>query len=238
MAAPLTEAGIERLRELIISGTFLPGSKLPPEPELALKLGVSRNTAREAVRALSTARVLDVRRGDGTYVTSLRPELLLDGIGFAVELMQEGSALELLQVRRILEPAATGLAARNVTPESLAELEKCLEAMRRSGGNLEKLVFHDAEFHAQVAAASGNMTLLSILNGISSRTFRARVWHGIDDATAIPRTIAEHERILEAITMGDAELAQAAALAHVATTEAFLHRVTATSGDDTTRTGR
>ena len=62
-----------------------------------------------------TARVLDVRRGDGTYVTSLRPELLLGGFGAAVELMQEGFSLELIGVRRILEPAATALAARAST---------------------------------------------------------------------------------------------------------------------------
>ena len=56
-----------------------------PRQELATLLGASRNTVREAVRALVTARVLDVRRGDGTYVTSLRPELLLEGIAFAAE---------------------------------------------------------------------------------------------------------------------------------------------------------
>ena len=58
-----------------------------------------------------TARVLDVRRGDGTYVTSLRPELLLAGIGAAADLLQDGFTLELVQVRRILEPAATAMAA-------------------------------------------------------------------------------------------------------------------------------
>ena len=58
---------------------------------------------REAVRALVTARVLDVRRGDGTFVTSLRPELLFDGIAFAAELLQADYSLELIAVRRILE---------------------------------------------------------------------------------------------------------------------------------------
>ena len=107
MAAPLTEAAIAKMREMIATGELVPGSRLPPEADLATLLGASRNTVREAVRALVTARVLDVRRGDGTYVTSLRPELLLEGIGAAVELMQEGFSLELIGVRRILEPAAT-----------------------------------------------------------------------------------------------------------------------------------
>ena len=227
MAAPVTEAGIDRLRELISSGVFRSGSRLPPEQELAVVLGVSRNTAREAVRALSTARVLDVRRGDGTYVTSLRPELLLEGIAFAVELMQEDSALELLAVRRILEPAATALAAIHVSTVAIGELEKSLACMRESGSDLEQLVLHDVQFHTQVAAASGNATLASMLNGISSRMFRARVWRGMLDSDAITRTIDEHERILSAVSMHDAELARAAALAHVATTEAFLRTLLA-----------
>jgi len=102
MAAPLTEAAIEQMRRLIADGTLLPGQKLPPEAELAESLGTSRSTVREAVRALVTARVLDVRRGDGTYVTSLRPELLLAGIGAAADLLQHEFTLELLQVRRMV----------------------------------------------------------------------------------------------------------------------------------------
>ena len=68
MGAPLTEAAIQQVRDLIAVGQLAPGAKLPPEAELAEMLGTSRGTVREAVRALVTTRVLDVRRGDGTYV--------------------------------------------------------------------------------------------------------------------------------------------------------------------------
>lgn len=84
----LTDKAIEQIRELIRSGALPPGAKLPPEPDLAAQLGLSRNLAREAVKALAVARVLEVRRGDGTYVTSLQPSLLLEGLGGAVELLQ------------------------------------------------------------------------------------------------------------------------------------------------------
>ena len=131
MAAPLTEAAIEQVRQLITSGELLPGQRLPPEAELAESLGTSRSTVREAVRALVTARVLDVRRGDGTFVTSLRPELLLAGIGAAADLLQHGFTLELVQVRRILEPAATAMAAtphhrRSARPTRLPAYIRCL----------------------------------------------------------------------------------------------------------------
>lgn len=94
MAAPLTEAAIEQVRQLIATGQLKPGQRLPPEAELAELLGTGKSTVREAVRALATARVLDVKRGDGTFVTSLRPELLLAGIGAAADLMQDRFTLD------------------------------------------------------------------------------------------------------------------------------------------------
>jgi GntR family transcriptional repressor for pyruvate dehydrogenase complex len=226
VGAPLTEAAIQKLRDMITSGRYPSGAKLPPEPQLAAELGLSRNTTREAVRAMSSARVLDVRRGDGTYVTSLRPEVLLEGIAFAVDLMQEGSALELIEVRRVLEPAATAMAAANISDDALASLEKSLARMEESTTQAD-LVREDTDFHAQVAAASGNNTLASMLLGISSRTIRARIWRGLIDADATARTITEHARILQALQARDRELAWATALAHVCTTEAFMRQILA-----------
>jgi GntR family transcriptional repressor for pyruvate dehydrogenase complex len=231
VAAPLTEAAISRIRDLILSGTFPPGSRLPPEHELAAQLGLSRNTAREAVRALATARVLDVRRGDGTYVTSLKPDLLLEGIGFAVELMQDDTWLELLEIRRCLEPTATALAAARIDEETLQELAACLDQMRAARDDV-KLVVHDAEFHATVAAASGNQTMASILNGMSSKTFRARVWRALMDADVIDLTIRQHEDIYAALAARDTALAQAVATVHVSTTESWFRRVLAAEEED------
>jgi GntR family transcriptional regulator, transcriptional repressor for pyruvate dehydrogenase complex len=226
VAAPLTETAIRRMRDMIASGRLQPGQRLPPEAELANDLGASRNTVREAVRALVTARVLDVRRGDGTYVTSLRPELLLEGIGAAAELMQDGFSLELVQVRRILEPAATRIAAARIDPGTLDALTSCLRRMEESRSD-EELVQYDEEFHATVAAAAGNETLASMLSGVSSRTSRSRVWRGIIEADAKVRTISQHADILRALQDGDPTLAEAAATVHVATTEAWLRRVLA-----------
>ena len=226
MAAPLTETAIRRMRDMIASGRLQPGQRLPPEAELATDLGTSRNTVREAVRALVTARVLDVRRGDGTYVTSLRPELLLEGIGAAAELMQDGFALELVQVRRILEPAATRLAAARIEPHTLNALASCLRRMETSRSD-DELVQYDEEFHATVAAAAGNETLASMLAGVSSRTSRSRVWRGIIEAASRIRTITQHADILQALRAGDPTLAEAAATVHVATTEAWLRHVLA-----------
>jgi GntR family transcriptional regulator, transcriptional repressor for pyruvate dehydrogenase complex len=224
VAAPRTETAIARLRDLIASGRLAPGSRLPPEHELATQLGLSRNTAREAVRALVTARVLDVRRGDGTYVTSLTPSLLLEGVGPAVELMRDDGALEVLEVRRYLEPAATALAATRIGDHGLTSLREAIQRMRDAADD-EQLVAHDASFHATVAEASGNGTLASLLAGLSSRTMRVRVLRAMTGADAVRRTIDQHEGIYVALAAGDPNLAHAMATQHVVTTETWLRQL-------------
>jgi len=221
----LTDEAITRIRGLIQSGQLRPGAKLPPEQQLAAELGISRSPMREAVKALAVARVLDVRRGDGTYVTSLAPAELLEGLGLAVELMQGNTLLELTEVRRLFEPVATGLAATRVTPDQLAEIKGHLDAMHAAAEDVELLNKHDAAFHRAVVAATGNEALTTLIDGISSGTLRARVWRGMVEANAADRTLAEHEAIYDALADGDANLAQAAALMHVSTTEQWLRRV-------------
>jgi GntR family transcriptional repressor for pyruvate dehydrogenase complex len=220
----LTDKAIARIRELIQSGELAPGSKLPPEAQLAAQLGLSRNLMREAVKALAVARVLEVRRGDGTYVTSLQPDLLLGGLGGAVELLQAdaGTLLDLMEVRRLFEPVATGLAATRIGDRDLAEVEQHLDGMRQAKDDVEVLNRHDAAFHRAVIAATGNETLVTLLEGISSRTVRARIWRGLVDGDAAGRTLAEHEAIHAALVARDGPLAQAAALVHVSNTERWL----------------
>jgi GntR family transcriptional regulator, transcriptional repressor for pyruvate dehydrogenase complex len=218
----LTDKAIARIRELILTGELRPGSRLPPEQQLAVELGLGRNLMREAVKALVVANVLEVRRGTGTYVTSLEPELLLEGVGIAVELLQGHTLLEVTEVRRLFEPAATGLAAQRISPDQLGVVRQQLEAMRAARDDVELLNEHDAAFHRAVFAATGNRTLSTLLDGVSSQTLRARVWRGLVDDNAAARTLAEHEAIYAALADGNAALAQATALIHVTTTETWL----------------
>jgi GntR family transcriptional regulator, transcriptional repressor for pyruvate dehydrogenase complex len=230
MAAPRTETAIARIRDLITSGELAPGSRLPPEHELAAQLGLSRNTAREAVRALVTARVLDVRRGDGTYVTSLTPDLLLEGVGAAVELMRDDGVLEVLEVRRYLEPAATALAASRIDAAGLRALRAAIGKMRQAGDD-EEFVAQDANFHAGVAEAAGNGTLASLLAGLSSQTMRVRALRAMTGADVLESTIAQHEAIYAALAAGDPNLASALATQHVVTTESWLRQRVVTDPD-------
>src|SRR6478672_3864371 len=125
----LTDQAIAKIKDLIMSGEFAAGSKLPNEQDLSQRLGLSRNSLREAVRALTLIGVLEPRVGDGTYVTSLEPELLLTGMGFIGDLLTGSTLLELHQVRRILEPVATELAATRLEEAGFTALETCLADM-------------------------------------------------------------------------------------------------------------
>jgi len=237
VAAPLIDAAIENIRQLIASGALRPGERLPSEGDLSQQLGISRSSTREAVRALVSARVLDVRRGDGTFVTSLTPELLLEGIGVAVELMQEDAVLQLVETRRVIEPQVTALAAARASAEQLAEIHHHLTLMR-SATDYQELVTHDNDFHASVAHAAGNPTLAAILIGISSPTVRTRVWRGLVDTDADRQTVAEHAAIYDAIAAHDTAMAAAAALVHVGTTEAWVRRVAgAAEGEEAAEVG-
>jgi GntR family transcriptional regulator, transcriptional repressor for pyruvate dehydrogenase complex len=225
----LTDDAIAKIRSMIRSGELPPGTRLPPEPQLAAQMGLSRSGVREAVKVLESARVLDVRRGDGTYVTSLAPHLLLEGVGLAVELLRDDTLLEVMEVRRLLEPMATGLAAVRMREEDLDMLGKILEDMRNAWDDAELLIQYDMAFHRTVIAATGNETLTSLLEGLSSRTVRARVWRGLIEGNASHITLAEHEAIYRALRARDHLLAQSSAMVHVNTSEAWLRTVLTSS---------
>jgi GntR family transcriptional regulator, transcriptional repressor for pyruvate dehydrogenase complex len=222
---PLTDDVINRLRGMIQSGELPPGSQLPPEHQLALQMGISRSGVREAVKVLAAARVLDVRRGDGTYVTSLASHLLLEGIGFAFELLQGDSLLEVMEVRRLLEPPATAMAALRMSAEQFAEVAAVMDKMRAHMDDAEELLQLDISFHRLVVAAAGNETLTALIDGLSGRTARARVWRGIVLGNVAQATIDEHQAILSALESRDQPLAQAAALVHVNTSESWLRKI-------------
>lgn len=227
----LTDEAITKLRNMIQSGELPPGSRLPSENQLTVQMGLSRSGVREAVKILQSARVLEVRRGDGTFVTSLAPGLLLEGVGFAVELLQGETLLEVMEVRRLLEPAATSVAALRITDDQLAELAVVLQQMQERADDADGLMQADIAFHRLVTSSTGNETLVSLLDGLSGRTVRARVWRGIVEGNVTQTTIDEHRAIFDALAARDPALAGAAALVHVNTSESWLRARLGTKRD-------
>src|SRR5262245_41909993 len=192
---------------MIRSGELSPGDRLPPEHELAERLGVSRGSLREAVRALSQINVLDVRRGDGTYVTSLAPSELLSGMVFAMELLQSQGLEEVVEVRRLLLPPAAALAAQRVTKEQLAKMHAVVEQLEQATDPDEIPRLHN-RFAALVYEASGNETLSSILRALQLRGENVRrAWLSSDPGRR-DVALAHQKMLLDALERGDVDMAR------------------------------
>ncbi|MEV6957669.1 FCD domain-containing protein [Streptomyces sp. NPDC051207] len=215
------QRAVERIKAMIAEGTLRPGQRLPTERDLAARLGISRGSMREAVRALTVMGVLEARHGSGIYVTQLRAADLLETFGAMADLSPGAQLPEMLEVRRILESAAAALAAARITEEQLADVERHLAAMNATD-DPEELLTHDLAFHRAITAAAGNETLAALLEGLSSRTVRARVRRGHQERGAIERTRREHAAVLAALAARDPEAARTAAAAHVAAVETWL----------------
>jgi GntR family transcriptional regulator, transcriptional repressor for pyruvate dehydrogenase complex len=219
----VTDEAIDRIKGMIVSGQLGPGERLPKEADLAETLGLSRSSLREAVKALSLIRVLDVRQGDGTYVTSLEPGVLLDAMTFVVDFHRDDTVLQFLEVRRILEPAATAIAARRMTDGEITSLRKLLDNVGEKP-DVEELIANDLEFHRRIAAGSGNAVLCSLIDGLSGPTTRARVWRGLTQEGAVAKTREQHTAICDALAAREPELARSWATVHVAGVEEWLRQ--------------
>jgi GntR family transcriptional repressor for pyruvate dehydrogenase complex len=212
----ITDDALARLKDLILSGQLEPGSQLPPEQELASQLGASRSSMREAVRALTYMRLVEVRRGLGTFVTGLEPALLLEGVRTAAEAARDESIFEIFEVRRILEPATAGVAASRITEAQLAELRGHLDAMRKATRNPAEFMCHDEAFHDRVAHVAGNSWLEALLRGLAAPTIQIRT-RRLQAGEQVPEvTITQHEQIYDALARRDPVLAEATSLLHIA----------------------
>ncbi len=164
----LTECIEDHLFQYILDERLAVGAKLPNEYELADRFGVSRGTIREAVKLLVSRGVLRVKHGSGTYVASLMPlkadPLGLDAIEDRIQL-----ALDLTDVRLMLEPAIAELAARNRTEEEAQRLTEYCDAVRRRIQAGEDYLIEDMRFHWYLAKCSHNMVVEPLMPLLTRR---------------------------------------------------------------------
>ena len=200
--ASLVDQAIEGMRALLASGEWSVGTRIPPEPALAADLGVSRNTVREAVKALAHLGVLHVRRGDGTYVAAATEmQALMRRQIDRVDLEH------LLEVRHAIEVRAAALAAERRTEDDLARLDAVMQRRHAAveSGDGAAFVDADVDFHVAVVAAAHNPLLAELYDGLVE-TLRASIDHpGAADVLA-----AEHDAVLDAVRAGDPVAAAAA----------------------------
>ncbi|HUN31391.1 MAG TPA: FadR/GntR family transcriptional regulator [Trebonia sp.] len=201
----LVESVITRLEELITSGEWPVGHRVPAEPELVKALGVSRNTVREAVRALVHAGLLDPRPGDGTYV------LASTGLDAALErAARQWGAIDALEVRSMLERDAARLAAQRRDDEDVAAIEAALVRRHSAQADDDRaFVEADAAFHTAVVAATHNQVLIELYAHLAT-PLRESVSEALR-ADSNAHDFASHEALARAIRLGDPAAAEQAA---------------------------
>jgi GntR family transcriptional repressor for pyruvate dehydrogenase complex len=231
----VADEAISRISEMIERGTFVPGERLPREGDLAAQLGLSRSSLREAIRALTVVGALEARQGAGTYVTSLTPQLLLRSIRLATQLLPAETALELFEVRRILEPRVTAMAAARMTAAELETLSGDLARISAAAerGDATELTSADGAFHGTIARSVGNTFLSALQDSLAIGTVRTFIWRSQAEAgpSTMRRVVLAHERIVHAISARDPGLAATASDAHLANAEAWLRTATGRGGD-------
>lgn len=193
---PVSNEVAQVLLQHLVSGTYTPGQRLPPERTLAESLGVGRTLVREGLKALTLLGLVEVRPGDGTYLRSRPSNLLPESFEWGL-LLGENQIGDVIEARRELEVVLAGLAARRRTDEDVAELQALLERMR-TATDAAQFVPADVAFHMRVAEAAKNSVLRSMHSGTQSllHAWISRVIAAAEDTTP---SYLEHVPVFEAI---------------------------------------
>ncbi|MBI0327377.1 FadR/GntR family transcriptional regulator [Burkholderia plantarii] len=214
-----------RLAIAILRGDYAPETTLPREADLMLSFGVSRTVLREALRTLTSKGLIESRPKVGTRVRPRHAWNLLDA-----ELLDWYSqvapplafAMQLQEMREMVEPYAAGLAARAWAPDTLAAIDAAHEAMC-DARQVDEWVRADLRFHLSVLAAGGNELLIP-LGALIERTLEAQLRVNARRADVFNASLGEHTRVCEAIRARDADAARRAMAGLLATTRARIER--------------
>src|SRR5229473_7739943 len=210
----LYEQIVQQVEESIHKSVLKPGDQLPPERELAQQFGVSRTAVREAVKALHEKGLVEAYPGRGTFITEGTSYSMRQSLDRMLKVGQAEGSGYLAEVREILEPEISALAATRVDEEDLASLREQIAIMDRARKDPEAFIEADLDFHLALAEAAANPLILSLIDSIVGllREQRMRIFK-VDGGPE--RGQFHHKRILEAIEQRNAEKAREAMRAHL-----------------------
>jgi DNA-binding FadR family transcriptional regulator len=209
LSQAVSAAVLERIR----TGEFAPGDRLPTEKVLMQEYGVGRNSVREAVQALVTLRIVEVRPGRGATVIGIEPEDALDAEMVSV-LLKEEAVEDLYAFRRLLEVEIAARAAEKATTKDIEEIEHRLRAFQLAFTEGAPVSRSDDEFHAAIARASHNAVYATMMDAVSGLIANARrLTERVPWATE--RAAVEHERLFAAIKAHDPVAAADAMRTHL-----------------------
>lgn len=207
----ITAKLIGRIKDMIATGAISPGSKFPPERELAKGFGVNRASVRQALKVLEIMGVLSQHVGDGTYLSDSAETILNEPIDFLV-LLDDLSQHELFETRLMMEPELTARAAERATAEDLSALRNAIFSMERSKSTRDRLNA-DLAFHEAIFRASGNRICHLLFKGIH-RTLLMSMGR-LSARVSMDQPLQFHRRIYAAIRARDPQEARCAMLEHI-----------------------
>jgi len=204
---------VNSIKELLLKGTVKPGDRLPAETELTKLLSVSRGSVREAMKILSALGIVEIKRGDGTYVSNRSGEVVFDPLLFSMIVSQPKFA-ELKELRLILEKNVVRLAIGNAGPDDLHALRSAFEqalALKKNGArNDEESLASDLAFHAALGKACKNGPLETIYKFVM-QYFETYIAESLRKNTKPGKeAAAAHKKILLAIEKRDVAAAEKA----------------------------
>jgi len=203
----------DRIRVLILDGTFPAGQPLPAERPLAERFGVSRGSIRDAFRTLETIGLLVTRHGQGTFPQELDVERLVAPLASVLSYRHDLQD-ELLDVRRMFEPAVARVAAMRLTDDDLADLQRIVEAQRKKLKAGRSALVEDTAFHAALARATRNRVVVSIMATLNDLLVESRKLT-LKQKGRPRRSILGHEAVVAALRQHDANAAGDAMREHI-----------------------
>lgn len=195
----------DKLVQMIREGHLHEGEKLPTEPQLSAMFGVGRSSIREAVQSLIGLGVIEMRPGRGAFVRRLSLNDLVRMVDGAVRL-EYGAALQLHEVRAMIEITAARLAAIRRTETDLTAMRDAILRYKFAGQGTQpdRLIDADLAFHEAIVTATHNDVLVTVLQSIRGLLREHRRQYGVaGEVAARPLVIAEHEEIYAAIAAAD-----------------------------------
>jgi len=201
----------DELMNYILKEPVRIGERLPNEFELAEKFGVGRSTIREAVKGLASKGILEVRRGSGTYVVST---VFSDNDPLGLSKLQDKYklALELFEVRLMLEPEIAAQAAEYATPEDLRLLRQLCRETEQVYLEGKNHIPKDIEFHTCIAQCSKNRVVETLIPVINTAVM---TFANLTHRTLMQETIDTHREITYSIENGDRVGARCAMVTHL-----------------------
>ncbi|MDM5313025.1 FadR/GntR family transcriptional regulator [Peribacillus frigoritolerans] len=218
----------DELYEMIRSGSLKPGEQLDSIQQLAENFQVGRPAIREALSALSSMGLIEIKQGEGTFVKTFDPAIMNHPLSAAL-LMDQDNIKHLLEVRKILESGTAEVAAKKRTEENLIELKDMLFNMEKVSDDEELSDKADISFHVAVANASQNELLITLMNHVSElMTEKMRDIRRValySEEMTLKQLYQQHVRIYDAIVAQDEDGARSAMLFHLQSVEESLDRV-------------